>query len=410
MQIINKLLNTKFAKAFLGQDGENQKTVRAKQIKMLIFLVIAVFASWTLFEEIYKKVTKDEKKEKQKMEKEEIRIRTAGEVLNQDDLWAKYFEKRLLEHETKRNKEHHELLSKIDSKYQEIIDKQAVDIEELRSDLDYKNRHLKDMILNKQEGEYSLKIDTEGNVSILPVGSSFKDLPKDIGLYVPAGTTARGRMLGGISVPTGVDVQSDPFPVIMVITDYANTPNEEKIDLRKCRIIGSCYGNISNERAIIRLETLSCVDKKTKRAVETKIAGTVFGGDGLPNIKGRVVSMDSKHMKNAVIGGFLSGFSKATRDQSDSGLSGLLGGGSPKKKKFKDKMEDHSIAGIGDTSEKIANYFIKKAESIQEVIEVPAGALVDITFTQGIYLGSVDVKKEIETVRDSKIKPVKFDD
>ena len=45
----------------------------------------------------------------------------------------------------------------------------------------------------------------------------------------------------------------------------------------------------------------------------------------------------------------------------------------------------------------------KKAESIQEIIEVPIGASVSVVFSSGVYMNATDTKEKIEDSRNKSI-------
>ena len=73
--------------------------------------------------------------------------------------------------------------------------------------------------------------------------------------------------------------------------------------MKQCRLLASAYGDISSERAIVRAEELVCEDKEAGLVISTKVSGVIYGDDGTNGIRGSVVSMSDKHLKNAVIGG-----------------------------------------------------------------------------------------------------------
>ena len=84
--------------------------------------------------------------------------------------------------------------------------------------------------------------------------------------------------------------------------------------------MGSAYGDLSSERAIIRLEKMIC--EQSGVYITSKIAGQIFGSDGLNGVKGTVVATSSKHIKNAAIGGLISGVAGAAKGQDGFTISG----------------------------------------------------------------------------------------
>ena len=66
------------------------------------------------------------------------------------------------------------------------------------------------------------------------------------------------------------------------------------------------------------------------------------------------------------------------------------------KQGFDGRLKDNALSGVGTAAEKIADYYIKQAETMSPVLTIPGGTRVDIVFTKGVYLGSNDVVKKIE--------------
>lgn len=397
MNLIDMLKKTSIGKSILISEGDDKMLIQKKQSRLLKFIIL--FTSCTLLSSIiiYNQITAP--KRKVQLQEEDIKIKTSNEVLNQDKIWSEYFENALKKESDLREKEKSELLETLKNLKEEIASSNMEAIEKIKSETDYETTRLKDLVLRNEKPQENYAEE----FSLIDINN---DIEKNTDNFIPAGSFAPARLLAGISVPTGVTVQSDPFPVIIQITDKAITPNDQTIDLKNCRVIGSCYGNISNERAIVRLETLSCVDTKTKKVNETKIAGYLVGADGLPGIRGTVISMDKKHIQNAFLGGFISGLARTASEKSDSGISLNLNN-TLKPQKFKDKLQDNSLSSLGEGSEKIANYFIKKAESIQEVIEIPIGASISVVFSSGVYNHATDTKEKIEHERQKSISETK---
>ena len=79
--------------------------------------------------------------------------------------------------------------------------------------------------------------------------------------YLPTGTTMRVVLLNGLDAPTGGQSQSNPMPVNLMVDAAAQLPNGVKANLKGCFITGSGHGDLSSERAFVRLDRLSCVDE-----------------------------------------------------------------------------------------------------------------------------------------------------
>ena len=216
--------------------------------------------------------------------------------------------------------------------------------------------------------------------------------------YIPATSYVSGNLLGGIAVSTSVNSASEPIPVVIKLTSRGNLPANFAVDIKQCRLLASCYGDISSERAIIRAEELVCEDKAAGLITSTKVSGVIYGDDGANGIRGTVVSMSDKHLKNAVIGGVLSGFSNTAKGQNGVDITGL-GVISTKKKGMKDMAKDGLLGGTSSAAEKLADYHIRLAENISPVILVPGGTKVDVMFTKSVEIGSIDIEEVINAER-----------
>lgn len=221
------------------------------------------------------------------------------------------------------------------------------------------------------------------------VGRSTVKPPISTFNHIPATSYISGNLLGGIAVSTSVNSASEPIPVIIKITDRGSLPKDFAMDIKQCKILASCFGDISSERAIIRAEEIVCEDRDAGIALSTKIAGLIYGDDGSNGIRGSVVSMSDKHIKNAFTSSLLSALANTGKGERGFTLqsSGAL---TSKRKGIKELAGDGLLNGASNAAEKIADYHIKLAENISPVILVPGGTKVDIIFTKSVQLGSFE--------------------
>jgi conjugal transfer pilus assembly protein TraB len=135
--------------------------------------------------------------------------------------------------------------------------------------------------------------------------------------YIPAGTFVRALLLGGIDAPTGGQPEEDPYPVLLEVSELANMPNSFEYDFKSCRVIGSGYGDISSERAIIRLEKISCISSD-ELIYETRVKGFVYDETGRVGMKGRLVSKQGQMIANGLLAGIGAGIGSAFQESSKS--------------------------------------------------------------------------------------------
>ena len=217
--------------------------------------------------------------------------------------------------------------------------------------------------------------------------------------YIPAGSFAKAVLLSGVDASTSLNSQSDPDPVLIRITDHGTLPRRFKSDLKDCHIIASSYGDLSSERAKIRLEKLSCTEKSSAEIIETEIAGYVTGEDGRQGVRGSVVSTEGKLLGNSLLSGVLSGLSNNFISQSQ-GVSLMP---SNNNRSTSDRFKSSAFEGATTGLDRLSNYYIQRAESLQPVVQVGAGRKVDVIFTQGVFFGTTNIKKELAKKRDSQV-------
>jgi conjugal transfer pilus assembly protein TraB len=335
-------------------------------------------------------------KPKEKKSAEGVEIQIGSDFVEQEKLWREQFDQKLKEMTEFMKKQEERVSLSVKSTLIEELKANKAEVESLKAQLEFSKNEMRNMLTKPKPEELS-SAPKKSNFAVFPLpGDKEKStLPKDISIYIPATTFAPGVLGSGISVSTSVSTQSSPMPIIITINDFAQLPQNFESNLKDCRVLGSCYGELSSERVVVRLESLVCVDKKTRRSIETKVAGFVTGSDGIAGIRGIIVSMDTKHIKNAAIGGFLSGFSKTLRGEGQISLN-TASGVITQKQNFKDKFKDNTLEGFGSSGERIADYYIKRAESISPVLQVPPGVEVNVVFTEGVYFGQLNTREIIK--------------
>ena len=75
-----------------------------------------------------------------------------------------------------------------------------------------------------------------------------------------------------------------------------------------------------------------------------------------------------------------------------------------KKKGIADMATEGAFEGASNAAEKIADYYIKQAESMSPVLLISGGAKVDVLFTKGVYFGALDIQEKLEKARVNKSK------
>jgi conjugal transfer pilus assembly protein TraB len=213
---------------------------------------------------------------------------------------------------------------------------------------------------------------------------------------LPAGTFVKATLLGGVDASTATSAPSDPRPVLIRIRDDGTLPRCLKSDLKDCHVLASCYGDLSSERVYMRLEKLTCTERLTGEILETEVAGYVAGEDGKAGVRGVVIDKAGPAIRNSLLGGFFSGLGKAFENQQTMAMPVLSNSSLNPQQLFMRA----STSGASSALDKYAEFFIKRAEQLQPILQVAAGRTVDIVFTQGTSFGDSSVKKTLQKIRD----------
>ena len=342
----------------------------------------------------------------------DIKVETTSKVMTTDELWRDTFEEKMQEqaevHRVQTGKQIEEIkkiiaqneAEKGSNKYvEEKISNLTREMQDIKGGSGIK---INETAAGKSNEISQYNLDLENSQD----SDKYKTL-KTADNYIPAGSFAKAVLLSGVDAETGLNSSSDPDPILIRIIDHGTLPRKFKSDLKDCHIIGAAYGNLSSERAKIRLEKLSCTEIATAEIVETEVAGYVTGEDGRAGIRGEVVSTEGKLLTNSFAAGLLSGFSDTINPRTSSSpqitIQEIKDGKMPKQG-FNEKVKDGFYSGASSSMDRLSKYYIDRAESLQPIVQIGAGRKVDVIFTEGVFFGSSELKKAIAKKRDEAIK------
>ena len=201
--------------------------------------------------------------------------------------------------------------------------------------------------------------------------------------YIPAGTFVRVALLGGVDAPTGGQAQSNPHPILMRAQDNAFLPNRYRFEIKECFLLASSYGDISSERAIARLENISCV-RNDGTAVDVNVKGYVVGEDGKAGMRGRLISKQGQVLANSLLAGIGSGIGQAF--QSGATTQSVSALGTTSTTNPGQQLQAGVGNGVGKALDRLSKYYIDLAEKLFPIIEIDAGRTVEVVFTKGFSL------------------------
>ncbi|OFW68524.1 MAG: hypothetical protein A2X70_02245 [Alphaproteobacteria bacterium GWC2_42_16] len=218
--------------------------------------------------------------------------------------------------------------------------------------------------------------------------------PKTVDTTIPAGAFAKTVLLSGLDASSAMTASSDPRPMLLRLIDHGTLPRRFQSDLKDCHCTAGAYGDLSSERVYARLEKLTCIERKTGGIIEIQVSGYIAGSDGKAGIRGVVASKDGQFLARSLMGGIFAGLSNVANPQHYQmtpffGGSGGFGNGSlgthaPSPPGVGEMFASGMAKGATTALDRLSQYYIDRAEQLQPVIQVDAGQVVDIVFTEGV--------------------------
>lgn len=210
---------------------------------------------------------------------------------------------------------------------------------------------------------------------------------RDLRSYIPAGSYASAVVISGVDASTGVVSRDNPVPVLVRVTGPAVTAAGgsgagRRINITGCTVLGSAMGDLSSERVYVRLTTLTCIGKGNQ-VIETPVAG-LLAGSGKAGVRGHVVSREGNLAGKAALAGALGGFADAV--SSAASIAGSNDGAETVGSVLGGAGAGMVGGAAGNAADRLAEYYIKRAEQYQPVVSLYAGTDVEVVFMEGVSL------------------------
>jgi conjugal transfer pilus assembly protein TraB len=206
--------------------------------------------------------------------------------------------------------------------------------------------------------------------------------------YLPAGTYFKVVTAMGVVVSTGTNSSSDPQPILLRIVDNGNLPGGLKGKVKNAVLIGTCYGSASAEWAICRLRTLSWRDP-SGRNIEKPVEGWIASEDGVQGIRAKMVDRSSEVVREAFGAGLLSAASNFLKFEATSSVYPMAPFGQTNALSKSGALKGAIGTGAGSALDKLAEFSIKRAESMSPVAYVASGRILDAVLLRGVDLSPV---------------------
>ena len=202
---------------------------------------------------------------------------------------------------------------------------------------------------------------------------------------IPAGAFTSAILLNGLDAPTGGLAKTSPIPVLMLLLNNGTLPNHFQSRVKHCFVTGAGYGDLSAERAYIRLEKLSCVMHDGK-LLDADVEGYIAGEDGKNGLRGIVISKQGQMIARALFAGLASGMGQSLSQSYSSVSTSPLG--SVQTVNPSEVAQAGVASGVGKALDKIADFYIARANELYPVVEVDSNRRGDVILNKRVSLGA----------------------
>jgi conjugal transfer pilus assembly protein TraB len=202
-------------------------------------------------------------------------------------------------------------------------------------------------------------------------------------IYLPPSFMA-ATLLSGLDAPTSESAKGSPVPALLRIRDLAVLPNSVKADLKGCFVIAEGLGNLADERAHMRLVSLSCLTREGQSVIDQKVKGFLVDQDGKIGLKGRVVSRMGSAIARSMIAGFFGGLGEYVAAQNTITSTSPLG--TTQTINADDALQYGAGSGLASAFKDTQKFYLDLAKQALPVIEVGATKDVTLVIEEGIML------------------------
>ena len=203
-------------------------------------------------------------------------------------------------------------------------------------------------------------------------------------VYLPAGSFVRGTLLTGVYAPSD---QSNPLPVLIRLKEAFYGPNEARIPLEGAFAIGKATGDLTSERALVQITTLSSVLPSGQTFEQKGNLGYLTDVGGQLGLKGIVIRNTGSQLALSFMSGFMSGGSQAMADSETTAVTGENGQIS---RNVTGSIGKNAIfSGLAKSASSLSEYYNKQLENIVPAIKVDAGVDVYFIVLEGVKINGL---------------------
>jgi conjugal transfer pilus assembly protein TraB len=202
-------------------------------------------------------------------------------------------------------------------------------------------------------------------------------------IYLPP-SFMEATLLSGMYAPTAETGKTSPMPALIRIKDLAILPNHVKGDVKGCFVMVEAHGSLADERAHVRLSTLSCLTRGGQSVIDQKIKGYVVDEDGFVGLRGKVVSKMGSAIARSLVAGFAVGFGDALNASAiTTSVSGL---GVTQTLDTDRAVKAGTGRGVAQAGRDLQKFLLDLGKQAVPVVEVGAMRPVTVVISEGVEI------------------------
>ena len=157
-----------------------------------------------------------------------------------------------------------------------------------------------------------------------------------------------------------------------------------KADLKGCFVIVEAHGSLFDERAHIRLDTLSCLAKNGESVIDQKVKGYVVDQDGFVGLRGTVVSKMGAAVARSLFAGFVAGFGDAVAASTT--VTSVSPLGTTQSFNTDEAAKAGAGKGIAQAGHDLERFLLDLGKQAVPAVEVGAMRPVTVVISEGVDL------------------------
>lgn len=399
---------------------KQQNNLKALIVILPLFLIIIG---------IVHSIKGDEKKDISKLTPE---YEISEEKVSVEDVWLQRSEEKIseitnqLSEESRKNKRLEEQLLRIEERMQELVSNNEFNKSELLGEIEIIKRKKTNPTSKKNQEEiqndpYVFQdsfqrggvvqnsyfsgdknsspgaVPNAREIEVVNFSADEKFNSFDVSEYIPPGSYVQAILISAVDAAVGLSSQSNPRPVLFKLTSTAKSATQGKkqldIDIKGCVVTGAASGDLSSERAYVRLLKMTC--SKNGKAIVTDIEGHASdASDGKAGIAGKVVTRDGDYITKSFFSGALEGLGNGISERLDPQINFQDGFATGQVRSSSQIAKSGLSSGISNSASQISKFMIDRAKQYEPVISIASGKEVELVFQSGAYLDGRVVQEQ----------------